>query len=211
MFYAIPRRDVNPLAHELINTFGSFRGVLEASPQQLMQVKGVNERTAALISLVLPMFRRYTADFSQGRTVIANRMDAQRYCMGLLAGRRTEHFYIIGLDVASAVVGAPMICSGDISEVPAYPRQIVQAALAINAHSVVLCHNHPGGIARPSKEDLETTNRLIDALSAIGIIVLDHLIISGNHCYSMSLQGDLAFATSPDPAMAAERRVGGRK
>ena len=211
LYYAIPRRDVNPLAHELINTFGSFRGVLEATPQQLMQVKGVTERTAALLGLMLPMFRRYTADLSQSRTVIANRLDAQRYCISLLAGRRNEHFYIIGLDASSTVVGAPMICSGDISEVPAYPRQIVQAALALNAHSVVMCHNHPGGIARPSQQDIETTEQLIDALSAIGIVVLDHLIIVGNNCYSMSLQGDLAFATSPDPAMAAERRPIRRK
>lgn len=206
LFYAIPRRDVNPLAHRLLDTFGSFRNVLEASPQQLMQVEGLGENAAVLIGLLVPFFRSYCAGMEASRPVIANRREAQQYVLALLAGRRSEHFYLIGLDASSRVVGDALICSGDLSEVPAYPRQVVQAALALNAHSVILCHNHPGGNLCPSPADIQTTRQLITALSGIHIPVLDHLIVSGGQCYSLSQAGDVAFVTNPVHLQAAEKR-----
>jgi len=205
LFYAIPRRDVNPLAHLLLDTFGSLTNVLEASPQQLKQVPGMGESAASLIAMIVPLFRRYNAALNAGRTHIANRGDCARFCLSLLAGKQKEHFYVIGLDASSDVVGTALICTGDLSEVPAYPRQVMQAVMRLNAHSVIFCHNHPGGNLNPSVADEETTLMLIDALNAVNVSVLDHVIISrGSYCF-MSDVRSMPFATNRSIPRAAER------
>ena len=95
LFYGRARGDVNPLAHELMDAFGSLKGVLEARTDQLMTVKGVGEETATLISLILPMFRRYNACVCEERKRLVTRGEAQNYCRALLAGWRTERFYVL--------------------------------------------------------------------------------------------------------------------
>ena len=145
LFYGRARGDVNPLAHELMDAFGSLKGVLEARPDQLMTVKGVGEETATLISLMLPMFRRYSACVCEERQRITSRSEAAAYCQALLAGWRTERFYVICLSSAGQVLGRRKVAEGTLTEVLAYPRLVVETALSYNAHSVVLCHNHPSG------------------------------------------------------------------
>ena len=150
LFYGRARGDVNPLAHELLDAFGSLKGVLEARPEQLMAVKGVGEETATLISLMLPMFRRYNACVCEERKRLVTRGEAQNYCRALMAGWRTERFYVLCLSVDNQLLGQRLVAEGTLAEVPAYPRTVVETALNYNAHSVVLCHNHPSGSASPS-------------------------------------------------------------
>ena len=211
LFYAIPRRDVNPLAHQRLDTFGSLINVLEASPQQLKQVPGMGESAASLLALMVPVFRRYTANVSSQRVGIFNRGDCKRYCLSLLAGRRNEHFYVIGLDASSEIAGTSLICTGDLSEVPAYPRQVVQAVLSMNAHSVIFCHNHPGGNLRASDSDVEATQMLIEALYPINVGVLDHVIVSRGNCIFLSDLNRLPFVTNRELIKAAEQRAPRRK
>lgn len=206
LFYAIPRRDVNPLAHTLLDTFGSFQNVLEASPEQLRQVPGMGENAASLISMIVPMFRRYSASVASERVPIRNRLDCKRYCLSLMAGRQKEHFYVIGLNASSDVCGTALICTGDLSEVPAYPRQVMQAVLRMNAHSVIFCHNHPGGTLQPSPADIEATVMLIEALQTVNVFVLDHVIFSRDDCFFMSTLDMLPFATNRSLPRAAEKR-----
>ena len=153
LFYGRARGDVNPLAHTLIDAFGSLRGVLEARPEQLMRVDGVGEETATLLSLMLPVFRRYSASLCAERRRIVNRSDAQAYCGALLAGWRTEHFYVICLNADMQLLGQRRISEGSLTEVNAYPRLVAEAVLNYNAHSVIFCHNHPGGTPLPSCPD----------------------------------------------------------
>lgn len=191
LFYGRARGDVNPLAHTLLDAFGSFRGVLEARPEQLMSIPGVGEETATLISMMLPMFRRYSACVCQEQQRISNRSEAQAYCRALLAGWRTERFYVLCLSADSQLLGQRLIAVGTLTEVPAYPRAVVETALNYNAHSVIICHNHPSGSPVPSVDDVETTKRLRYLLEGMNINLLDHLIVAGEEAYSMVQHGDL--------------------
>lgn len=206
LFYAIPRRNVNPLAHQLLDTFGSLINVLEATPQQLMQVPGLGESAASLLTLIVPLFRRYAGQAFNKRKFIGNRRDCREYCISLMAGRRLEHFYVIGLDASSQITGTTLIATGDLNQVAAYPRQVLHAALSTNAHSVILCHNHPGGTLAASKEDIEATLAIIEALFPINIGVLDHVIVSRGQCAFMSDQKELPFVTNKELYAAAEKR-----
>lgn len=191
LFYARARGNVNPLAHELLDCFGSLKGVLEARPEQLMAVKGVGEETATLLSLMVPLFRKYQACLCQEQKVLRNRVAAEQYCTALLAGLRTERFCVISIATAMTVLGQRTVGEGSLNEVPAYPRLVVETALNYNAFGVILCHNHPGGIAEPSPDDVAATQTIEAVLSHLGIRLIDHIIVAGCTAYSMSLHGQL--------------------
>lgn len=191
LFDCIPNGNVNPLAHELLDTFGSLHGVLEARMDQLLAVKGVGERTAAHLATLLPIFRRYQQSVCADRKKIQNRSQASAYCLALLSGWRTERFYLLSLNGDMELMGTRLIAEGSLTEVSAYPRLVVEAALNHNAHSVVFCHNHPGGSLRPSADDIQTTLLLRSILEPMGIAVLDHIIVADGQVYSMMQQGDL--------------------
>lgn len=190
LFYGRARGDVNPLAHALLDTFGSLKGVLEARPEQLMQVSGIGEETATLISAMVPMFRQYELCLCEERKVIRNRSDAEEYCSALLAGFRTEHFYVICLSTDNKVLGRRLIAEGSLTEVAAYPRLVAETALNYNAHSLLLCHNHPSGTCQPSRDDIQTTIRLQQLLHSLDMILLDHIVVGGGKTYSLSRHGD---------------------
>lgn len=192
LFYARARGNVNPLAHELLDTFGSLKGVLEARPEQLLQVEGVGEETATLLSLMVPMFRKYQECVCQERQFLNHCSAAEEYCTALLAGLRTERFYVISLSADMKVLGQRAVGEGSLTEVNAYPRLVVETALNYNAYGVLLCHNHPGGVAQPSDDDLASTRSIQDVLTRLNILLLDHIIVSGNDAYSMTMHGHLS-------------------
>lgn len=193
LFYGRTRGNVNPLAHELIDAFGSLKGVLEARPEQLMTVKGVGEETATLISMIVPLFRQYQACVRAEQPCIISKDDAKNYCISLLAGWRTERFYVVCLSASYRVLGHRLISVGNLTEVSAYPRQVAETALNYNAHAVVICHNHPGGTMAPSEDDLKTTQEIRALLSALDVQLMDHIIVSGDAAYSMTQHGDLGY------------------
>ena len=191
LFYGRARGDTNPTAHALLDAFGSLKGVLEASPEQLMTVKGVGEETATLIGLMLPLFRRYSRCVTEEKKILRNRAEAAAYCLALQAGRRTEHFYCLCLGPGGELLGQRLIADGTTNEVQAYPRKVVETALNHNARCVVLCHNHPGGSCTPSRADITATKDMCRLLSGLDITLLDHIIVAGNETYSMAQHGDL--------------------
>lgn len=191
LFYTRARGNVNPLAHDLLDTFGSLKGVLEARPEQLMAVDGVGDETATLLSMIVPLFRKYQECVCQEREYIRNRRAAEEYCKALLAGLRTERFYVVSLSASMKVLGRRVVGEGSLTEVPAYPRLVVETALNHNAYGVVLCHNHPGGSATPSPDDILSTRRIQMTLTQIGIVLLDHIVVSGDEVHSMMMHGEL--------------------
>ena len=193
LFYANTRGDTNPLAHELLCTFGSLKSVLEARPEQLMQVKGIGERQAVLLSMVVPLTRVWHRCAMETPERIGNSREAEDYCLSILAGERTERFYVISLNAKCNVLGKRKISEGSLSEVSAYPRMVMETALNYNAHSVLLCHNHPGGTCAPSPEDISSTIQLQKLLNGVGILVLDHIIVAGDRTYSMIQHGDIDY------------------
>ena len=185
LFYAIPQRNVNPLAHRLLDTFGSLHGVLDAPVEELQKVEGVGEYAATLLSLFSQTARRIQQSRQSQLTPVTNRGQAESHCLALLGGLRQERFYAVCLNGQMQCLGDALIATGSISEVPAYPRLVAEAALRYNAHSVVLCHNHPGGSAVPSQSDLDMTAELAALLSSLEVALADHIIVADGETFSL--------------------------
>lgn len=183
--YAIPRQDVNPMAHELIARFGRLSNVLEADESELLQVKGLGANAALLLTMMPQLMRYYQMNAMGERPVIVNLSDAEAYCAPLFLGAHEEHIYLICLDQKGHVLHLSLLQTGTIDEVPLYPRKVVETALRHNAHSVILTHNHPSGMAEASQADIDTTKAIAAALHMIDIKLVDHLIFAGNECFSM--------------------------
>ena len=196
LFYARARGDVNPLAHRLLETFGSLKGVLEAPVEQLTQVDGVGEETATLIALMVPMFRRYEMSLCEEAQRLRNYREVSEYCRALLTGLRKERFYVISISTQMKLLGQRIVGEGSLSEVPAYPRLVVETALNHNAYGVILCHNHPGGDAVPSIGDVDVTRELEKLLAKLGIVLVDHIIVAEGKAYSMVQHGDYQCSIS---------------
>ncbi len=187
--YGRARGDVNPLAHRLLETFGTLKGVFEATPDQLMAVEGIGEETATLLSLTVPLFRRYSACLCEEQRTLTSTAAAESYCASLLAGRRHECFYVISLSARNTVIGERMIAEGSLDAVPAYPRRVAEAALNHNASGVILCHNHPSGGCTPSADDVMITQKLRQVLEALDIRLLDHIVVGAPGTHSMASSG----------------------
>ncbi len=210
LFTTRTRGNVNPLAHDLLEAFGSFKGVLEATPEQLMTVKGVGEETATLLSLIVPLMRKYEQSVCEQKIFLHNKCEVEAYCRSMLVGLKRERFFMICLSPNMTVVGQRVIGDGAIGEVPAYPRVVVETALNYNASAVILCHNHPGGDALPSYADLDVTCRLFKALDPLGIRLVDHIIVADSKTYSMCQAGDQPFdfdKMTPAAEIKGRRRI----
>ena len=191
--YAKGSKDTAGLVSRLFDTFGSLKAILEARPEQLLSVEGMTVSRASMISLVVPLTRVWHRCAMSTPDRIGNSREAETYCMSLLAGERLENFYVIALNAKCNVLGRRRISMGNLSEVSAYPRLVMETALNYNAHSVLLAHNHPGGTCSPSPEDISSTIQLQRLLNGVGILVLDHIIIANDRAYSMIQHGDIDY------------------
>lgn len=189
LFYSIPRRDTNELAHQLLKKYGSLSGVFEADPKDLSQTPGIGENTAFLLSLIPQLSRKYFNDKWGDKPELNSSTKAGEYAVSLFAGRTYEAFYIICLDSQNRVNYAELVHEGTINEAPVYPRMLVEAALRHKANCVILAHNHPGGSMNPSRADIEATRTICKALEAISIKVIDHIIVCGGKYYSFAENG----------------------
>lgn len=205
LMYAIPRRDVNPLAHKLIERFGSLSGVLDARPEELMQVPGVGENAATLLSSLVSVFSAYQRDRWRKRPCLFSRKEAGEFCTALFSRQKVESIVIVCLDVHKAVLASEMLTQGTVSETPLYPREVVAYALRHQAHSVILAHNHPSGDTRPSMDDLRITLEIRDALRTMDITLEDHFIIAGSRFTSLWQTGALSEPAAV-PLLAQEKQ-----
>lgn len=192
LFFAIPRRNTNELAHMLLRRYGSFSGVLDADPVDLCKSDGIGESAATLLSLIPALARRYQHDRCQHRKdSLKTTEKAAEFVVPLMAGRAEEVFYAICLDTQLRVIVPTLVSRGSVGEAHVEPRRVVEEALKHKSHAIILAHNHPTGTARPSTADHRVTKTLVDALGLIGIRVLDHLIVAGGNWFSFSRAGDL--------------------
>ncbi len=185
LYYAIPQRDTNPLAHKLIDEFGSFSGVLDASVEDLMQVEGVGQHAATLLSMMPKLQRAYQADLLRTRTILNTSELAKEYCRVLLSGLKNEAFYVISLDNKNKVLNTKKICEGTIDEVSFYPRVVLETIFRSNGKKAILCHNHPSGIMKPSDLDIQATLEIKKALESVDIVLVDHIIVGRDSAISM--------------------------
>ena len=186
LFYAIPRKDTNPIAHGLLERFGSMSQVMEASVEELCKVDGISENSAVLLKLVTEAGRYYQIN-RNARSEILTTLDAcAEYMLPFFFGRRVETVYLLCLDAKSKVLCCREVGEGSVNSTSISIRKIVEIALGVGATSVVLAHNHPSGVAVPSSEDILTTRRLFLALQAVEITLVDHVVIADGDYVSMA-------------------------
>ena len=186
LFYSIPMKDTNQLAHQLIQTYGSLSAVFDADPKDLCEQVGVTENTAILLTLIPSLARRYQQSKFCEKAILNSTTKAGKYVMSLFTGRLNEAFYVICLDSQNKVNQATLLHEGTINEAPVYPRLIVETALRHQAVSIILAHNHPGGSLKPSQPDLDVTRKIKAATEAISITVVDYIIVAGDGYYSFA-------------------------
>ena len=186
LFYANKRGDTNPVAHSLIKRFGSLSAVLEADYEELVRVDGIGDAAATLITLVPELFRRYTRDKTENIRTIRNPDDLKEYLMPRFFGINTERVAMLCLDSQGRINNFVFVSEGSLKFAQVDTRKVAQLALQNNAESVIIAHNHPGGVASPSRHDIETTVTLVKSLGLINIRVVDHVIVSDSEFFSMA-------------------------
>jgi DNA repair protein RadC len=180
LFRSIPRRDVKPLAKELIARFGSFAEVIGAKRARLLEVEGVGESVAADLKIVEAAGRRLAKGQIVKRPVLGSWKDVIEYCRTAMAFEDREVFRILFLDKRNCLIADEVQGSGTVDHTPVYPREVVRRALEVAATAMILVHNHPSGDPSPSTADVKMTLDIIAIAQPLGVAVHDHIIVGRN-------------------------------
>lgn len=189
LFYAIPRRDTNLIAHALLDRFGSLPAVLDARLDDLAAVPGVGENAALLLQLFPQVMRRYLRDSGENGHILYTTDQCGQYLIPYFLGAREEKVYLLCLDAKCKALGCYLLHEGSVNAAAVSVRKAADTAIRANATSVILAHNHTSGIALPSEEDRETTYTIRNALNGIGIQLIDHIIVAGGDFVSLADDG----------------------
>ena len=187
LYYAIPRVDTNPIAHALLEHFGSLSQVLDASVEELCKVKGIGENTAVYLHLITEMGRFYQVNRSSQVKILSTLESCAEYLVPFFFGRKVESVFLLCLDAKCKVLACKEVGEGSVNSAGISIRKIVETAIGVNATTVVLAHNHPSGLAIPSAEDVQTTHRIANALQAVEITLADHIIVADDDYVSMAM------------------------
>jgi len=191
LFYCIPRKDTNELAHKMLKEYGGIANLFDAHPLDIAKRCKVNEKTSVLISMIPQLAKLYFQSKWEKNVRLVTSQSAGQYLIDLFGGRNTEAFYILCLDAQRRLNNAVLVGEGTVEEAPVYIRNIVETALLHNAVSVVLSHNHPGGSVSASGADIEATRQIIRTFELLEIGVLDHIIVAGSKYFSFAENGGL--------------------
>lgn len=177
LFLAVPRRDVKPLAKDLIKKFGSFSEVISAEPARLMEVKGVGENAIIAFRLVREGAIKLSQDQIMGQPVIGSWQALLDYCKMAMAYRQNEQFRILYLNRKNILIADELQQEGTVDHTPVYPREVIKRALELGASALILVHNHPSGDPTPSRDDIDMTKEIIEAGKKLDVLVHDHIIV----------------------------------
>ena len=189
LFYAIPRRDTNEIAHRLLDRFGSLDDVFSAPAEELQEVEGIGENAAALLTLIPEIMKKSRVSKAREIRQIRSSDDAGAYLLPYFLNERDEVVYLLCLDTKRCVICCAEMGRGVVNSVDTGIRRIVEKALKVRASSVIIAHNHPDGIALPSREDEVFTRALYNALETVGIRLEDHIIAAEDDYTSMADTG----------------------
>lgn len=189
LFYCIPRKDTNPIAHALLERFGSLSQVLDAPIGELAKVPGMGESAATFLSLTTAVGRYYQVDRAMNVEILTSIEQCGRYLVPFFYGRRNETVFLLCLDAKCKVLCCKEIGEGSVNSAGVPIRRIVETALGVNATTVILAHNHPSGIAVPSGEDVVATHRVAAALRTVDIVLADHIVVAEEDFVSMVQSG----------------------
>ena len=192
LYFAIPRRDTNPIAHALMERYGSLSAVLAAPMEDLQKVDGIGESAATLLPLVPQLAKRARLAESGQDTVLNTADRAGAYLLERFSGEKNEVVYQLCLDRKGKLLACKKLGEGGVSNADLNIRVLMKNAILTSASAVILAHNHPSGVALPSGEDYAATERAQKALATIGVALTDHIIVADEDFVSMSDSGYLA-------------------
>lgn len=191
LFRAIPRRDVKPLARALMDRFGDFNRVITAPEPRLRDISGVGDAVIVELKVIEAAAHRMARSRVMRQHVLSGWDALLDYCHTTMAHRETEQFRVIYLDRKNVVIGDEEQGKGTVDHVPVYPREVAKRALELNASALILVHNHPSGDPTPSQADIDMTQQIFAAYSALGLTLHDHLIIGKSRELSFRSEGYL--------------------
>ena len=180
LFRAMPRRDVKPLAKELLRRFGSLAETIAAPISRLIEVEGVGEAAAVEIKIVEAAAKEFARDKLDKRQVLGSWGALLDYCRTAMAFSEAESFRILFLDKRNGLIADEEQQRGTVDHTPVYPREVIKRALELSATALILVHNHPSGDPRPSSADISMTKEIVNIAAPLGIAVHDHLIVGRN-------------------------------
>jgi len=187
--YAIPRKDVKPLAKNLIKSFGSIRKLLDAEVHEIENIKGMGNHAAVLIKLVRDSGSIYLREKATEKPQITCTAELINYYKHAMGGLQDEHFQVIYLNARNKIIEMETIHKGIVNQAVVYPRKILEQALKKKASAIILVHNHPSGHVQPSDADIHLTKMVQETAKTLDIIVHDHIIIGENRFYSFREEG----------------------
>jgi len=185
----LPGHGVLQLAQSLLDTFGGLPGLLYARPDDLKRVKGLGPAKRAEIAAVLEIARRALARNLEDRSVFHAPDQVRDFLSLHLGALQHEVFSVLFLDSQHRMLKLEEMFRGTLTQTSVYPREIVRRALELHAAAVILAHNHPSGVAEPSRADEYLTQQLKSALQLVDVKVLDHMIVAGGRVVSFAERG----------------------
>lgn len=186
LFYCIQRKDTNPLAHEMINKYGSLSGVLDAPLEELASMKEMSLRSAALLKLIIPLSNIYSFDKAHNVKSFGSLSQIDEYLFDRMRNYNTEKMAILLLNADGSFKSFDILFEGTVDSVSVSVRDIIKTCLDKGGVIAALAHNHPSGVAIPSMEDTTITERIATALSNVGLRLIDHVIVVNNDYVSMA-------------------------
>ncbi|MEE0927781.1 MAG: DNA repair protein RadC [Acutalibacteraceae bacterium] len=192
LFYGIPRQDTVPIARELMSRFGSLSGVLDADIDDLLTVKGMTRNAASLIKLQRPLSRAYILSKFGDKQTLKSLEEIGEFVLTKYFAVKGECFYLLCLNRLGRIISFEKLMSGNIDSVGVSVRTVLERVLKTEATAVVLAHNHPGGVAIPSPQDLLTTEQIAKALSTVSVNLIDHIIVADDDYISMAQSAKFA-------------------
>ncbi len=195
LFYSIPRKDTNEIAHMLLNRFGTLAKVIDGKPSELKKISGIGDNSVALFKLVSHLIRHYEGQKALEKydKVLRNDDEIFDFIIKKHMGFTKEVFAVTSFSAKGKVLAFDILSEGDISSVAVSTRELLETAMKRNAVSVVISHNHPDGNAVPSPDDLRLTQKIARALSAVDINLIDHVITADNDCVSIRQTEEYKF------------------
>lgn len=187
--YAIPRKDLKPLAKNLLKQFGSLKGIMDATIEDLESVTGMGQHTAILVNLARALGTLYLGEKAREKTQVTCTRELIDYCRSKMGGLKDEQFHVIYLDAQNRIIDTETIQKGIVNQAVVYPRKVLENALKQKASAIILVHNHPSGHTKPSDADIRLTRTIQETAKVLDILVHDHLIIGEHRFFSFREEG----------------------
>jgi DNA repair protein RadC len=187
--YAISRKDVKPLAKELLTRFGSLKNIVDAEIEDISKVSGIGMHAAVLLKLIKEMGNLYLGQKAKEKEQITCTEELLNYCKTTMGGLKDERFCVIYLDARNKIINVNTVQEGIVNQAVVYPRKVMEKALKNKASAIILVHNHPSGYVQPSEADIKLTKAIHETAKILDIVVHDHVIVGENRFFSFRQEG----------------------